>query len=75
VDPSKWARQLSLFGNSLQGMPPPTVMYGKRGRLVLFDGVTRAARAAKLLPGVQIAVTLYDDPGALRYDEDRLPTI
>lgn len=50
-DPSKLARQISLHGNSLDGMPPLELIRGKDGHLRINDGVTRATRAAKLRPG------------------------
>jgi hypothetical protein len=38
------------------GMPPPEVKRGSDGELVIYDGVTRASRAAKYMPGVPITV-------------------
>jgi hypothetical protein len=38
------------------GMPPPWVYEGADGILVLYKGVTRATRIAKLTPGVLIRV-------------------
>ena len=51
ADPAKLARQISLFGRSSDGMPPPWVDKGSDGVLVLYYGVTRATRMAKLNPG------------------------
>ncbi len=56
ADPSKLARQISLFGRSALGMPPPWVYEGTDGVLMLYNGVTRATRIAKLAPGVLIRV-------------------
>jgi hypothetical protein len=59
ADPAKLARQISLFGRSAVGMPPPWVYEGSDGVLVLYNGVTRATRAtriAKLAPGTLIRV-------------------
>ena len=56
ADPAKLARQISLFGRSTAGMPPPWVYEGADGILVLYDGVTRATRIAKLSPGTLIRV-------------------
>ena len=56
VDPAKLARQISLFGRSAVGMPPPWVYEGSDGVLVLYNGVTRATRIAKLVPGALIRV-------------------
>jgi len=56
ADPGKLARQISLFGRSVVGMPPLWVYEGTDGVLVLYNGVTRATRIAKLAPGVLIRV-------------------
>lgn len=56
ADPAKLARQISLFGSSAVGMPAPWCYEGSDGVLVLYNGVTRAARIAKLAPGTQIRV-------------------
>jgi hypothetical protein len=56
ADPAKLARQISLFGRSYDGMPPPWVYEGSDGVLVLYNGVTRATRMAKLNPGTLIRV-------------------
>ncbi len=56
ADPAKLARQISLFGRSAVGMPPPWVYEGSDGVLVLYNGVTRATRMAKLAPGTRIRV-------------------
>jgi hypothetical protein len=47
---------MSLFGRSAVGMPPPWVYEGSDGVLVLYHGVTRATRIAKLVPGALIRV-------------------
>src|SRR5438132_5919293 len=56
ADPAKLARQISLFGRSVAGMPPPWVYEGSDGVLMLYNGVTRATRIAKLAPGTLIVV-------------------
>ena len=56
ADPAKLARQIYLFGRSSVGMPPPWVYEGTDGALVLYNGVTRATRLAKLAPGQLIRV-------------------
>lgn len=56
ADPAKLARQISLFGKSTTGMPAPWVYEGTDGVLVLYNGVTRATRIAKLIPGQLIRV-------------------
>src|SRR5207253_9239782 len=47
ADPVKLHRQLAKHGTSIDGMPPPDVKRGSDGELVIYDGVTRATRAAK----------------------------
>ena len=56
ADPAKLACQIALFGASTAGMPPPWVYEGSDGVLVLYNGVTRATRIAKLAPGTLIRV-------------------
>jgi hypothetical protein len=77
ADPAKLARQISRHGTSIQGMPPPFVYRASDGELVISDGVTRATRAAKLLPGTSIRVEVIGDLGvpgaAMPTVGDRLP--
>jgi hypothetical protein len=56
ADPGKLQRQIALFGRSKAGMPPPWVYEGLDGVPMLYNGVTRATRIAKLAPGVSIRV-------------------
>ena len=72
ADPAKLARQISLFGRSTLGMPPPWVYEGTDGVLVLYNGVTRATRVAKLAPGTLIRVEVI---GALPRAYASLPKI
>ncbi len=53
-------------------MPPPEVKRGSDGELVIFDVVTRAARAAKLAPGTPITVEVT---GNLNGPVGGLPTV
>jgi hypothetical protein len=72
ADPVKLARQIALYGSSIQGMPTPWVYRGTDGALMIYDGVTRATRVAKLLPGTFIRVEVVGDlPAACSH----LPTI
>jgi len=52
ADPLKLAR----FGASVVGMPPIVAYEGTDGVLVIYNGVTRATRIAKLAPGVFVRV-------------------
>jgi hypothetical protein len=51
ADPGKLQRQIARFGRSTDCMPALWVYRGSDGALVIFNGVTRATRVAKLLPG------------------------
>lgn len=64
ADPVKLHRQIARHGASLDGMPSPEVKRGSDGELVIFDGVTRATRAAKLAPGTPIIVEVTGDLAA-----------
>ncbi len=72
ADLYKLHRQVARFGNSVDSMPPPEVYRGKDGEYVIYNGVTRATRAAKLLPGQLITVEIVDD---LAQSVGHLPTI
>src|SRR5437764_1195617 len=61
ADPSKLHRQIAKHGTSTAGMPPLLASRGSDGELVINDGVTRATRVAKLLPGVPVRVEVIDD--------------
>ena len=56
ADPGKLQRQIALFGRSADGMPATWVYEGTDGMLVVYNGVTRATRIAKLSPGTSIRV-------------------
>jgi hypothetical protein len=56
ADPYKLQRQVARFGASSSGMPPPWVYEASDGVLVLYNGITRATRIAKLAPGTTIRV-------------------
>lgn len=56
ADPAKLQRQIARFGRSSAGMPPPWAYEGSDGELMLYNGVTRATRIAKLSPGTLIRV-------------------
>ena len=56
ADPGKLQRQIVKHSTSTAGMPPLIAYEGSDGVLELFDGVTRATRVAKLLPGTTVQV-------------------
>jgi hypothetical protein len=56
ADPYKLQTQIARFGASTSGMPPPWVYQGSDGALVVYNGITRATRIAKLAPGTPIRV-------------------
>jgi hypothetical protein len=72
ADPIKLLRQFSKHGTSMDGMPPPEVKRGSDGELVIFDGVTRATRIAKYVPGTSITVEVT---GELAKAVADLPTV
>jgi hypothetical protein len=61
ADPWKLQRQIARFGKSTQGMPTLEVSRGTDGELMINNGVTRATRVAKLLPGTLVRVEIIDD--------------
>src|SRR5262245_56551917 len=73
ADPYKYHRQVARFGASVRGMPPPWVSRGKDGELMLLNGVTRATRVAKLLPGQTITVEVVEDRPNMDYS--KYPTV
>ena len=56
VEMWKYHRQVSKFGTSTVGMPPILVFEATDGVLVVYDGITRATRIAKLAPGTLVPV-------------------
>ena len=54
ADPVKLQRQIAKHEKSTAGMPPLLAYEGADGVLELYDGVTRATRVAKLLPGTTV---------------------
>jgi hypothetical protein len=72
ADPVKLLRQFSTFGTSIDGMPAPEVKRGSDGELVIYNGVTRATRVAKYMPGTVITVEVT---GTLKSPVGGLPTV
>jgi hypothetical protein len=61
AEPAKLARQIARYGSSVEGMPVLWVYRGADGALMIYDGVTRASRVAKLRPGTLIRVEVVGD--------------
>ena len=61
ADPLKLQRQIARHGRSTAGMPRLVVYRGSDGELIAYDGVTRATRVAKLLPGQTVPVEVIGD--------------
>jgi hypothetical protein len=64
ADPAKLHRQIARHGKTTAGMPRLVVLRASDGELVIYDGVTRATRVAKLLPGHTVPVVIIDDLGS-----------
>jgi hypothetical protein len=77
ADPYKLQVQIARFGRSTHGMPDLETYRSPDGELMIFDGVTRATRVAKLLPGMTVRVEVIDDVptsfSKLPTVKDRLP--
>jgi hypothetical protein len=54
----------SRHGKSTQGTPTAPAYRGTDGELVSFNGVTRATRVARQLPGQMIRLEIIDDLSA-----------
>jgi hypothetical protein len=73
ADPVKLTRQIAKYGNRTDGMPTPFVIRGKGGELMLEDGVTRATRVARLLPGQTVIVEVTGN--RFKLDLSAFPTV
>ena len=56
ADPFKLQTQIARFGASSVGMPTLWVYEAADGLLVVYNGITRAFRIAKLAPGTTVPV-------------------
>jgi hypothetical protein len=72
ADPFKLSWQAARHGTSTAGMPPLEVKRGSDGALVIYDGVTRATRVARYLPGTHVTVEVT---GRLAGPVGGLPTV
>jgi hypothetical protein len=59
ADAYKLQLQIARFGASAVGMPPLEVYEASDGVLVIYSGVTRATRIAKLAPGTLVRVQVW----------------
>ena len=77
ADPGKLQRQIARFGKTVAGMPRLFVFRMTDNELMIYDGVTRATRVAKLLPGETVTVEVIGSlagPGRVQPTVgDRLP--
>jgi hypothetical protein len=72
ADPVKLSRQVAQYGDTMAGMPRLMAYRASDGELVIYDGVTRATRVAKLLPGHTVQVEVI---GTLTSPGSPLPTV
>ncbi len=72
ADPLKLQRQIARFAASSIGMPPLIVYEAADGVLVIYNGVTRATRIAKLAPGTLVRVEVI---GRLRRNHAADPKV
>jgi hypothetical protein len=77
ADPYKLEVQIARFGRSTAGMPALEVYRGSDDEMMIYDGVMRATRVAKLQPGATVRVevmrTLSRPVGHLPTIGDMLP--
>jgi hypothetical protein len=77
ADPLKLQRQIARYGKSTAGIPRLMVFCAADGALVIYDGVTRATRVAKLLPRQTVPVEVIRKLGSRGGSQatvgDRLP--
>ena len=72
ADPFKLHTQTARYRTNTAGMPPLLVYRGSDGELMIYDGVTRATRVARLLPGTMVRVEVIR---TLKSPLGHLPTI
>jgi hypothetical protein len=72
ADPVKIHDQMVRFGSEVSGMPALLAYRGSDGAIMIYDGVTRATRVARLLPGATVRVEVMR---TLAHHVGQLPTI
>ena len=70
--PVKLQRQIAKHGTSTAGMPLLIAYEGSDGVLELYDGVTRATRVARLLPGTTVRVEVIGKLGRPKANNRRV---
>jgi len=77
ADPIKLHDQMVRFGSSVVAMPPVLAYRGSDAAIMIYDGVTRATRVARMLPGrtvrVEVMRTIAKPVGHLPTLGDTLP--
>jgi hypothetical protein len=72
ADPVKLHHQIARFVSLTSGTPNHLVYRGSDGELMIYDGVTRATRIAKLLPGTTVQVEVIR---TIAHPVGHLPTV
>jgi hypothetical protein len=72
ADPYKLQQQIARFGSTTTGMPPLVAYHTLDGAIMVWDGVTRATRVAKLLPGQLIRIEIL---GTVRLLATKYPKV
>lgn len=72
ADPVKLQRQIARYGKFGSRYAASRSLPWTDGALMLYDGVTRATRVAKFLPGTLVRVEVVDD---LKTSVAQFPTI
>jgi hypothetical protein len=72
ADPWKLHQQIRQFGASSNGMPPILVYRDPDGLMEIMDGVTRAARIAKLAPQQPVRIIVIGQYRRSRADSPRV---
>jgi hypothetical protein len=72
ADPRKLQRQIATYGRLTIGIPRIFVLRASDGEFVIYEGVPRATRVAKPLPGANVEVEVI---GSLASAGSLLPTV
>lgn len=72
ADPFKLQKQIARFGTSVIGMPPIWAYECPDGSFLIVNGVTRATRIAKLVPGAVVPVEIIGRLRRSRFTDPRV---